>query len=212
MRSHCHRRTGNNCDRRLLLRQGPLQDAGAAVVAYWEGNLAETSADGGLDPVHPEANDDITQVMANPLVVAAVADRTGRAEGAAGAGGEGCSPPGRGRGHYKLIAILRHPGGAVAAATVEESRPPTGNAAAAAAEVVVGGESATPRDAAGVVSGMEAAAAAAAGGGGADSAAPCSAGRTRRKVFGMGTTSVRRGEVAAVAVGPLICNLSNIGF
>lgn len=153
--------------------------------------------------MHPEANDDITQVMAIPSVAAAVADRTGRAEGAAGAGGEGCSPPGRGRGHYKLIAILRHPGGAVAVATVEESHPPTGNVAAVAAEVVAGGESATPRDAAGVVSGMEAAAAAAAAGGGADSAAPGSAGRTRRKVFGMGTTSVRRGGVAAVAVGPL---------
>lgn len=117
--------------------------------------------------LHRGVSGDITQVMAIPSKVAAVAD--GRtvpddAGDAAGAVDEGCSL-GKGRGHYKLIAILRHPDGAGA---VAGSHPPKGRAMDAAA-------------------GAWGTAAAAAGGG--DSAALGSR-RTRRKVFGMGTTFV----------------------
>lgn len=74
MRSRCHRRTGNNCGLLLLPRVHLLRllvgDAAAAGGAYWEGNLAEMSADDGLVPVHPEVNDDTVQVMATiPLAV-----------------------------------------------------------------------------------------------------------------------------------------------
>lgn len=112
----------------------------------------------------------------------------GHAEDAAGAGDEDWLPPGIGRGHYKLIAILRrHPDGA-AVAVVAGSHPPMGNAEG----VAVDGGSEMPRDAGGEVWGMEAA------GGDGDSTAPGSAGRTRRMmVFGMGTTLVRLGGAVA---------------
>lgn len=119
--------------------------------------------------IHLGVSDDITQVMANPwTVVPAEDDRMvlDEAGGAAGAVDEGCSL-GKGRGHCKLIAILRHPD-AAAAEVVAGSHPPTGKV----------------MDAAAVAWDMEAAAA-----GGEDSAAPGSC-RTRRKVFGMGTTFV----------------------
>lgn len=195
--NRCHRRTGNNCGRHLLLlplrRALPLgadvADAPDAVGAYWEGNLAEMSAADGLAPVHPEVNDDRGQVMAIPSAVAAAAvGCCSDAEDAAGAGDEGCLPPAIGRGHYKLIVIPWHPD-AVAVATVEGSHPPMGNAVAAG-----DGGSAKPKDAAAVAWGTEVAA------GVAGSTAPGSAGRTRRvMVFGMGTTLVQAGGAVAAA-------------
>lgn len=130
--------------------------------------MEKSAAEGdGLPILHRGVSGDIMQVMAIPSKVAAVAD--GRtvpddAGDAAGAVDEGCSP-GKGRGHCKLIAILRHPDAAGAGAG---SHPPKGRAMGAAA----------------VAWGTEAAAA-----GGGDSAALGSR-RTRRKVFGMGTTFV----------------------
>lgn len=127
----------------------------------------------GLLLLRPGVSDDTSmQVMAILSKVVPVADGQtvpDDAGDAAGAGDADCSP-GQGRGHYKVIAILRHPGGAAAEAGAG-SHPPKGTAMDAA---VVGASGTVA--AAGVV-------------GGADSAALDSR-RTRRKVFGMGTTFV----------------------